>query len=44
MTIFDLQVEEEATIVWPSPVGIKIRELGLSFATGSYSMRWNTQF
>jgi hypothetical protein len=27
-------VEEEATIVWPSPFGIKIRQLGLSFAMG----------
>ncbi len=33
-TIFDLQMEEEATIVWPSPFGIIIRQLGLSFAMG----------
>jgi hypothetical protein len=27
-------VEKEATIVWPSPFGIRIKQLGLSFAMG----------
>jgi hypothetical protein len=27
-------VEEEATIMWPSPSGTRIRQLGLSFAMG----------
>jgi hypothetical protein len=34
MTILNLQVEEKTTIMSPSPFGIKIRQLGLSFAMG----------
>lgn len=32
--VLNVQVEEEATIMWPSPFGTKIRQLGLSFAMG----------
>jgi hypothetical protein len=30
--VFDLLVEEEITIVSPSPFGIRAKQLGLSFA------------
>jgi hypothetical protein len=32
--VLNLQVEKETTIVWPSPFGIRIRQLGLSFTMG----------
>jgi len=32
--VLNVQVEEEATIMWPSPSGTRIRQLGLSFAMG----------
>jgi len=32
--VVNLQVEKEATIVWPSPSGTKVGQLGLSFAMG----------